>query len=245
MADRSFEAVAEHFTQKIYGSLKGQIRLKVLKSDLAQFTQLSDLAVLDIGCGSAQIGLWLAGFGHHVELCDLSASLLSQASAACPKDSDVSFTQGAYQDLKTANQSLDLILSHAVLEWLDDPKAMIDFALAKLKTGGHLSLCFYNPASYQYRNLIMGNFYQLDRPAKLDAKTLTPNNPVSLEQALDWTQGFTVVSQSGIRVFHDYSPLKRGGHTNPEAVLDKELEFSQQEPFWRMGRYLHLLLKKR
>lgn len=245
MADRSFEAVAEHFTQKIYGSLKGQIRLKVLKSDLAQFTQQSGLQVLDVGCGSAQIGLWLAKFGHRVELSDLSATLLAQAQVACPAELSVSYTQGAYQDLSVADQSLDLILSHAVLEWLDDPKAMIDFALAKLKTGGHLSLCFYNPASYQYRNLIMGNFYQLDRPAKLDAKTLTPNNPVSLEQALGWTQSFTVVSQSGIRVFHDYSPLKRGGHTNPEAVLEKELEFSQQEPFWRMGRYLHLLLKKR
>ena len=184
MADRSFEAVAEHFTQKIYGSLKGQIRLKVLKSDLAQFTQQSGLQVLDVGCGSAQIGLWLAKFGHRVELSDLSATLLAQAQVACPAELSVSYTQGAYQDLSVADQSLDLILSHAVLEWLDDPKAMIDFALAKLKTGGHLSLCFYNPASYQYRNLIMGNFYQLDRPAKLDAKTLTPNNPVSLEQAL-------------------------------------------------------------
>ena len=200
---------------------------------------------MDIGSGSGQLGLWLAKAGHRVQLCDLSLSLLEQAKATCAPDLDVTYTHGAYQDLLVPDDSLDLILSHAVLEWLDQPKDMIDFAHAKLKTGGYLSLCFYNPASYQYRNLIMGNFYQLDRPAKLDNKTLTPTHPVSLAQALEWAQGFDVICKSGIRVFHDYSPLKRGGHTDPDAVLQKEVEFSQQEPFWRMGRYLHLLLKKR
>ena len=94
----------------------------------------------------------------------------------------------------------------------------------------------------------MGNFNLLNNPEfKSDnKKSLTPNNPVSYEEVENWLieQGFKINKVSGLRVFHDYAPLKRGGHTNPEAVIDMELRYSDQAPYKWLGRYLHVLAQK-
>ena len=91
-----------------------------------------------------------------------------------------------------------------------------------------MSLCFTTlPALY--RNLIMGNFNLLNNPDfKSDNKSL-PNNPVSYEEVEGWLteQGFSINKVSGLRVF-PVMPLKRGGHSHPEAVIEMELRYSDQ-----------------
>ena len=77
--DRNFDDLAERFNARIYDTLKGQLRLDILKQDLHQFTQTTSLNVWDAGCGAGQISLWLAGFGHQMTLCDISGKLLAQA----------------------------------------------------------------------------------------------------------------------------------------------------------------------
>ena len=111
-----------------------------------------------------------------------------------------------------------------------------------------LSLCFYNPASFEYRNLIKGNFNLLDSLQEEgytadNKKSLTPNHPVARLEVESWLQqhDYQTLLTSGLRVFHDYSPLKRGGHNNPEAVIKMELRYSQLEPYKWLGRYLHIL----
>ena len=143
----------------------------------------------------------------------------------------------------------DLILCHALLEWLAEPSEIMNFFDRQLTSSGALSLCFYNPASFVYRNLIMGNFNLLDSLLEGDdykadnKKSLTPNHPVAKVEVESWLQQheYQTVLESGLRVFHDYAPLKRGGHTNPEDVIRMELRYSNQEPFKHMGRYLHIL----
>ena len=121
----------------------------------------------------------------------------------------------------------------------------MDFFDQYLMPKGALSLCFYNPASFDYRNLIMGNFNLLDNSDyKADnVKSLTPNHPVAKEEVETWLAAhrYHVIRSSGLRVFHDYAPLKRGGHTDPEAVIRMELRYSQHEPYKWLGRYLHIL----
>ena len=122
----------------------------------------------------------------------------------------------------------------------------MDFFDEFLADGGALSLCFYNPASLIYRNLVMGNFYQLDKPKPADNKSLTPNNPVSNDDVESWlsSRHYHVQARSGIRVFSDYAPLKRGGLNNPDDVIAMELKYSTQLPFRLMGRYLHIIATK-
>ncbi|MGM8871688.1 methyltransferase [Psychrobacter sp. 2Y5] len=264
--DRSFEAIADHFEKKVYGGLKGEIRLAVLRRDIFEYAQTKSqslgrpLRVLDVGAGLAQIAIELAAQGHTLVINDISASMLSKAQtqvAAIEADNntklDITWMVCPYQQLPAKfaedhSDKFDLILCHALLEWLAKPAEIMDFFDAQLSAQGALSLCFYNPASFDYRNLIMGNFNLLDRMLDGDyaadnKKSLTPNHPVAMQEVQAWLQHhhYKIMLESGLRVFHDYAPLKRGGHNDPEAVIKMELRYSQLAPYKWLGRYLHIL----
>ena len=77
-------------------------------------------------------------------------------------------------------------------------------------------------------------------------KASPPNNPCDYEDIVKWLnrQNLSVQSQSGIRVFSDYAREKRGGLASEDAVLEMELKYSIQKPYWHIGRYLHIVAKK-
>lgn len=267
--DRSFDNIADHFQKKVYGGLKGDIRLAVLRRDIFEYSeQMSQtlgrpLRVLDVGAGLAQIAIELAAKGHSVTINDISENMLAKAKISAEQtaaDLDIKWYACPYQELKSKlttrdtnevkdaepnTEKFDLILCHALLEWLAEPIAIIDFFDKHLAKSGALSLCFYNPASFDYRNLIMGNFNLLesDNYQADNTKSLTPNYPVAKQEVESWLleHHYDIVLESGLRVFHDYAPLKRGGHNDPEAVIRMELRYSQLEPYKWLGRYLHIL----
>lgn len=270
--DRNFDTIADHFEKKVYGGLKGAIRLAVLARDLTQqVKRLSEkqqrpLRILDIGAGLAQLSLEFARLGHEVTINDISANMLDKAQHnwkqwQLHEDNDsresskaferkaatnIQWLVGPYQQLDhQLSGKYDVILCHALLEWLANPQDIMDFFDRWIAPQGVLSLCFYNPVSFDYRNLIMGNFNLLNNPnfQSDNKKSLTPNHPVSKEEVSEWLMQhhYEILAVSGLRVFHDYAPLKRGGHNNPEAVIDMELKYSQREPYKWLGRYLHYL----
>ena len=64
--DRSFDDVADHFEKKVYGGLKGDIRLAILRRDIYEYVDAltealgRPLRILDVGAGLAQIAIELA-----------------------------------------------------------------------------------------------------------------------------------------------------------------------------------------
>ena len=257
--DRNFDDISAHFEKKIYGGLKGQIRLAVLRHDIFgwvkswQQTHNRPLRVLDVGAGLAQISIELAKDGHDVTINDISANMLEIAKQnAGEAAQNITWHTCPYQQLDDKlTGKYDLILCHAVLEWLAEPKLIMDFfdrwLVDDSAEKGVLSLCFYNPASFVYRNLVMGNFNLLNnKDFKADNGSLTPNHPVAKDEVIAWIgdHHYQILHTSGLRVFHDYSPLKRGGHTNPQAVIDMEVAYSGQDPYKWLGRYLHFLVSK-
>ena len=257
--DRNFDDISAHFEKKIYGGLKGEIRLAVLRHDIFdwvkswQQTHNRPLRVLDVGAGLAQISIELAKDGHDVTINDISANMLEIAKKnAGEAAQNITWHTCPYQQLDDKlTGKYDLILCHAVLEWLAEPKLIMDFFDRWLVDDGAekgvLSLCFYNPASFVYRNLVMGNFNLLNnKDFKADNGSLTPNHPVAKDEVIAWIgdHHYQILHTSGLRVFHDYSPLKRGGHTNPQAVIDMEVAYSGQDPYKWLGRYLHFLVSK-
>ena len=259
-ADRNFDAIADHFENKVYGGLKGAIRLAVLRRDIFDYVDAQQntlgrpLRILDVGAGLAQIAIELAAKGHRVVVNDISANMLAKAqnnAAAIPNAPDnitwhVCPYQALPEKLGAVAGTFDLILCHALLEWLAEPQAVMDFFDRQLRADGALSLCFYNPASFDYRNLMMGNFNVLDNKnfAADNKKSLTPNHPVAYSEVQTWIakHHYQVKKSSGLRVFSDYVTQKRGGNEHPKEVIRMELRYSEQEPYKWMGRYLHLLL---
>jgi len=247
--DRNFDDLAERFRRKVYGGLKGEIRLAVLWRDLEEVVlsqSAPPLRVLDVGAGFSQISIRLAKLGHQVVVNDISERMLAMAREQAEAEGvaeRITWHHTPFQKLaEQESGQFDLVLSHAVLEWLAQPRTLIPALGQFLAPGGVLSLTFYNYHSLVYRNLIRGNFNMLNRPEFVaDPDSLTPGNPLLPSDVQEWLgeAGLTISLSSGIRVFHDYVTTQRGGNGVPEAVIGMELQYSRQEPYLWLGRYIH------
>lgn len=253
--DRNFDDLAERFQRKVYGGLKGGIRLAVIWRDLeAYFPDLcSDsgrpLRILDIGAGLSQLSIRLAKQGHRVTVNDISAEMLRIAKGEAKDEGVLDQIEWHHCPLQTylkeVEGQFDLIMCHAVVEWLAEPESLLPLLKQGLGPGGSLSFTYYNRHSLEYRNLIRGNFNLLKQERFVpDPGSLTPGNPLYPSQVDQWVEasGFRVQVQSGIRVFHDYVTTARGGNTVTGDVIEMELRYSQREPYLWLGRYIHLVL---
>jgi S-adenosylmethionine-dependent methyltransferase len=192
--DRNFDDIAEKFSRNIYGTTKGELRQAILWQDLQPLLDRlgpGPLRVLDAGGGEGQTAVKVAQMGHHVTLCDLSAEMVARArQAAVDKGviDNMHFVQCAAQDIEQHLESpVDLILFHAVLEWVAEPQEMLQALWSVLRPGGALSLMFYNANGLLMHNMVVGNFdyVQIGMPKK-KKRTLSPDYPRSPEQVYGW-----------------------------------------------------------
>lgn len=263
--DRNFDDLAKRFKKNIYGGLKGDIRLAVLERDctahipVAPFNSSSLNAaecwtILDAGGGQGQFSLQLAQAGHRVVICDISAEMLKLAQeqvAQLGLGDRVQLIHCALQDLPQhlprEQLSFDFVICHAVMEWMQEPQSLLPCLLTYIKPQGYLSLTFYNLHSLIYKNLLRTNFKKIvNKDYGGSAGSLTPINPLDPLLVLSWIADLPLqlLSHSGIRVFHDYIFNEEHRAREPQTLLQMELEFSQQEPYRSLGRYVHLLLRK-
>ena len=247
--DRNFDGLADKFARKVYGGLKGEIRLAVIWRDLVAMIPAIEggrpLRILDVGGGLGQFTVRLAALGHRVVYNDVSAQMHQKARDLAQQhrlDGHIKWCHSPYQDLVDLGK-FDLVLCHAVIEWLADPGSLIAELKAFIAEDGYLSLTFYNQSGLVYRNLIRGNFRLLETDFKPDAGSLTPAHPMLPSTVTKWLEAseLDLCCSSGIRVFHDYVTTVRGGHEDPQSVIDMELKHSLIEPYKWLGRYLHFI----
>lgn len=247
MSDRHFDQLATHFANKIYGGAKGEIRLAVLQADLTEALPQRPLRVLDIGAGLGHMSLWLAGLGHEVTLAEPALPMLEGAQAQfAEKGLNATFIHKPWQELEASlNAPYDLVICHAVLEWLADPFSILSTLKALTATEGYLSLAFYNQDALTYRNLLKGNFKRAQQ-AHLPGNDggLTPQRPIdpralAVQLEADWL----IQSQSGVRVFHDYMPSPFQQKADRAALIEMELAYRRHPSFIGLGRYLHWLCR--
>lgn len=248
--DRNFDDLAERFNARIYDTTKGQLRLQVLKQDLQPFTQSPALRIWDAGCGSGQISLWLAALGHQLTLCDISETLLQQARerfAEAGQQAD--FHHASIQQLAPQLAAFDLVICHAVIEWLATPLETLKQAMARVKTGGFLSLMFYNRNAMVYKNVLRGG-WRLE-PVLNDryigaGNKLSPPHPHYPHDVIQFLHNhhFRIIEHSGIRVFSDYLDATALEQTDTEQLLALEQRYCRMPTYRDMGRYVHLLAEK-
>ncbi|WP_075184626.1 methyltransferase domain-containing protein [Teredinibacter haidensis] len=264
--DRNFDDLAMRFRRNVYGSLKGSVRLKVLERDFQQFIPeyLSDSGnkcVLDVAAGEALFSSRLATHGCELVINDISTEMLNLARASIDREVDVhgeeyrkriAIVQSPMQQLDSvlADEGLpekyDLVLCHALLEWMAEPHTLVKKLTGLIKPGGYLSLTFYNMNGLAFKNLLRTNYHKFD----IDNFTafrgsLTPTHPQNPEHICEQLndEGFSLLCKSGIRVFHDYILDPEQRNRDPEGLIQKELEYSRREPFWQMARYIHYLCR--
>ena len=162
--DRNFDGLAEHFKKKIYGSPKGEIRLQLLWEDLSEhllndIEKEQSLSVLDVGGGIGQIAAKLAKSGHKVILTDVSTDMLALAAEHFSEqqlcETDYQLKNLSINQLDQLNEhSFDLVVFHAVLEWLAKPESGLKQVMKQVQKGGCISLMFYNKHSVIMKNLL-------------------------------------------------------------------------------------------
>lgn len=249
MNDRHFDELASRFAQKIYGGAKGAIRLAVLQADLAEVLPQTPLRVLDVGAGLGHMSLWLAERGHQVTLAEPAAPMLEGARARFAEAGrQATFIQAPWQDLPgQLAEPFDLVVCHAVLEWLAEPEAILAPLHQLTRPGGWLSLAFYNRDALVYRNLLKGHLRKLRSDSLAGEKqSLTPQKPLdprTLRAQLEpiWH----VERESGVRVFHDYMPREFQAKAELADLLEMELAHRRHPAFAGLGRYLHWICRPR
>ena len=210
LTDRNFDPLVEKFEQRIYGTLKGQLRLERLQEDLNALRNGPTLDVWDAGCGLGQMALWFAEAGHRLTCCDISGRMLERAQAAFDDAGlKATFYHCPAQEMAEQLPVQDLVLFHAVIEWLAQPLETLAQVAGRVKPGGHLSLLFFNHHALVYRNVLRGTWrlrYVLEEKWLGRGKKLTPPHPQKPEILVAWLEnhGFTIEAHTGIRVFHDY-----------------------------------------
>jgi S-adenosylmethionine-dependent methyltransferase len=254
--DRNFDDLAQRFQRQIYDSMKGRLRLAILRRDFAEAVPTAPLRVLDIGAGQGQWALEMLAAGHSVLLTDLSHTML-EASRQRIAESDLSelakqqarWLQCSVQELADRlDETFDLIVCHAVMEWLEQPFQLLRWIEPLLAPRAWVSLIFYNRDGLIFKNLLRANYAKVEKRDFRGSKGgLTPLNPLAVDEVLGWTEAadLELVCRSGIRVFHDYVLDKQNYQKDPEGVERLELAYSRIPPFRDLGRYQHFLLRKK
>lgn len=255
--DRNFDDLVHRFTNNVYQTLKGQIRLAVVQRDLDEHCQellKRPLRILDAGCGRAPFAGRLLAAGHNLSLVDVSVEMLKSALAniqtITTEENQLNWFHGSavqYQQSAWPGQPFDLILCHAVLEWVEAPEELLASLQAMLKPGGKLSLLFYNVNGLVFKNLLRGNFKKVQqRQYQGHRRSLTPTYPRQIDDVKQWCQslGFTALCHSGVRVFHDYIFNEQDRNRQPEELKALELALSTQSPYRELGRYQHMIWQK-
>ncbi|MFW0764992.1 tRNA uridine 5-oxyacetic acid(34) methyltransferase CmoM [Trabulsiella odontotermitis] len=254
MRDRNFDDIAEKFARNIYGTTKGQLRQAILWQDLDRLLESfgsKPLRVLDAGGGEGQTAIKMAQRGHHVTLCDISGEMISRATQVATEkgvSGNMHFEQCAVQDITQHLESpVDLILFHAVLEWVASPQEVLQALWSVLRPGGALSLMFYNANGLLMHNMVAGNFdyVQAGMPKK-KKRTLSPDYPREPQQVYDWLEetGWQITGKTGVRVFHDYLREKHQQRDCFDGLLELETRYCRQEPYISLGRYIHVTAMK-
>ena len=252
--DQSFDGRADKFARNIYDSTKGRIRTAVVWSDIeACLARLGNrpLRILDAGGGFGYFAQKLAAMGHQVELCDLSAEMLDLAREQIAEkglEDRIRLIHCPIQDLKQhVTGTFDLVLCHAVLEWLAEPRQTLLGLFPFVNAGGILSLLFYNRHGLLFQSLVVGNFDYVRQGLNKKRQTaLTPTNPQLPEQVYDWIGrgGLKIIGKTGVRVIHDYMRHKQDQVEKFEDLLVMEQHYCRQEPFVSLGRYIHVMAQK-
>jgi S-adenosylmethionine-dependent methyltransferase len=235
---------------------EGQLRLDLAFGNLQEFLpqDTAHLFALDIGGGTGALAVRLARLGYHVTLLDASVPMLDFAKRAAQEagvTERIASKQGDAAQLESLfdGGSFDLILCHNILEYVDDPSAVLRAAARGLRNSssvisilvrnrggevlkaaikdGDLATAEQNLTAERGHESLYGGSLRL-----FTAETL---KAMLLESSL------TVIAERGLRVVSDYLPSKISRHDHYERILELERKLGRRPEFAAVARYTQCL----
>ncbi len=119
---------------------------RVPEAQLRLLPSVTDMAVLELGCGGGQWSVWLAQQGARVTGVDLSERQLYHARCNLPVAGvTANLIQGSAEQLPFTGGVFDLVLSdHGAMSW-GDPERTVPEVARVLRAGGILVFCSTSP----------------------------------------------------------------------------------------------------
>ncbi len=240
---------------------EGRLRADLAFANLQEFLPASaganSLRALDLGCGTGSTGVRLARLGIHVTLLDSSAAMLALAERGMAearvsnkitvKHADVSQLTDIFQI-----GSFDVVLCHNLLEYVDDPGAVLRGAVRVMRdSSAMLSVLVRNQAGEVLKAALQaGNLGVADQnlTAEWGQESLYGGGvrlftPEALETILK-EASFTINARRGVRVIADYLPAQISRSAEYERILALERKLGKRWEFFGVARYLHYLASR-
>lgn len=235
-----------------------------LRSDLA-FANLQDflplqakpsLCALDLGCGSGGTAIRLARLGIHVTLLDSSPAMLDIAKRAAQEASvtdKITLQHGDATQLANLfpTRSFDVILCHNMLEYCDDPGAVLVGAAGALRdSSALLSVLVRNQTGEVFKAAIQtGDLAAAENALTAEwaqeslyggrVRLFTPDSL----RAMLTEASLTAIAERGVRVLADYLPPRVSRSADYERIFALERKLGCRPEYAAVSRYTHCLAR--
>ncbi len=233
-----------------------------LRSDLA-FANLQDslplqakpsLCALDLGCGTGATAIRLARLGIRVTLLDSSPAMLDIAKRAAREAAVTDRVVLQHDDATQLenlfrSRSFDVIVCHNILEYCDDPGAVLRGAARALRdSAAILSVLVRNQAGEVLKAAIQaGDLAAAENnlTAEWGQESLYGGRVRLFRsdslQAMLKAASLAMTAERGIRVLADYLPQQVSRSAEYERILELERKLGGRPEFAAVARYLHYL----
>ena len=237
---------------------EGRLRCGLAFANLQDFLVLRwsrrSLRGLDLGCGTGATAVRLARLGIHMTLLDSSSAMLDiakRASREAGVDGRIALNHG--DAAQVANlfpaESFDVVLCHNILEYVDDPVAVLRGAARAMRdSSAILSVIVRNQAGEVLKAAI-----QAGDLAAAEQNLTAPWGHESLYagkvrlftaeslQAMLMEASLAVTAKRGLRVVSDYLPPRVSLSAEYDRIFELELKLGRRPEFAAVARYTQCL----
>lgn len=238
---------------------EGRLRTDLAFGNVQEFfrPQSRDpLKALDIGGGTGKVGVRLARLGLDVTLLDSSEEMLGIAgreSKAAGIAGKVTLKHGGADQVEKLfdAHSFDLILCHNVLEYVDDPDAVLRGCARLMRNSSSvLSVLVRNRAGEVLKSAIIGGDLE-DAEKNLTAESVKETlyggrsrlfSPDALQASLK-AAALETIAMRGVRVVSDYLAAKVNRSAEHDRIFTLERELGSRPEFAAVARYTHCLAR--
>jgi SAM-dependent methyltransferase len=253
---------SDRSTSERRGTARTAVIWGALDPVLAAGAQSGALDVLDIGGGTGGFAVRVAELGHQVVVVDPSPDALAALGRRAQERGVADRVTGHQGDASSllevvAAGSVDVVLCHGVLEYVDDTAAALASIAEVLRPGGTLSLLVSQRHAAVIARAMAGHFQQARALLDGDTTTGPTGGPTGGRgtgrrfthgelTALLPAAGFSVTAIHGIRVFADLVPgslldLEPGATA---ALVELEQAVAERSEYLPLATQLHVIAKR-
>jgi S-adenosylmethionine-dependent methyltransferase len=235
---------------------EGRLRLDLAFANLQEFLPQAtrSLHALDLGCGTGATAVRLAQLGFHVTVLDASVPMLDLTERAAQEAGvaeRIALKEGDAVRLAALfdTGSFDLILCHNLLEYVDDPSAVLRGAVRLLRDpSGILSVLVRDQAGEVLKAAILGGDLvaaEHNLTAEWGHESLY-GGQVRLFTAQNLRAmlvgaSLAVIAERGVRVMSDYLPPTVSRNDDYDRIFELERKLGRRPEFAGVARYRHFL----